>query len=76
VLFEIEANMASLSYGQFVQRKVFAKPAGLPPVNNEGISFAPDSECTAGQRRFFWADDNATGGHSLRRGTIPCGRTY
>ena len=76
VLFEIEASMASLSYGQFVQRKVLAKPAGLPPVNNEGISFAPDSECAGGQRRFFWADDNATGGHSLRRGSIPCGRSY
>ncbi|MDB4986867.1 MAG: hypothetical protein JWN04_2045, partial [Myxococcaceae bacterium] len=68
--------MASLSYGQFVQRKVLSRPAGLPNYNNEGISFAPDSECRAGLRSFFWADDGADNGHSLRRGSIPCGRSY
>jgi len=76
VLFEIEPNVASLSRGQFVQRRVFQRPSGLPNVNNEGITFAPDSECTASARSFFWSDDANTGGHALRRGSIPCGRTY
>lgn len=76
VLFEIEQNSASPSYGQFVQRSVFERPSGLPPVNNEGIAFAPESECSGGFRSFFWSDDNATGGHSLRRGSLRCGRTY
>ena len=76
VLFEIEASMVSSSYGQFVQRRVFQRPSGLPNVNNEGITFAPESECTVGVRSFFWADDSNTGGYALRRGSIPCGRAY
>jgi hypothetical protein len=76
VLFEIESNMASLSYGQFVQRRLFERPSGMPNLNNEGITFAPERECTAGVRAFFWADDSSTNGHALRRGGIACGRAY
>lgn len=76
VLFEIEASMPSLSYGQFVKRRVFRRPSGLPDLNNEGITFAPESECNAGVRAFFWSDDSPSNGHALRRGGIPCGRVY
>jgi len=76
VLFEIEPNMASLSYGKFVQRSVFKRPSGMPNINNEGITFAPESECAAGVRAFFWSDDSPANGHALRRGGIPCGRAY
>ena len=43
-------------------------------ANNEGIATAPESECTVGQKAFYWADDGATGGNSIRNGSIPCGR--
>jgi Lamin Tail Domain/Esterase-like activity of phytase len=76
VLFEIEQSMISPSYGRFVARKIVEKPSGLPATNNEGIAFVPDSQCVAGFRDFFWSDDNALMGHSLRRGSITCGKSY
>ncbi|MEY4514768.1 MAG: putative signal peptide protein, partial [Pseudomonadota bacterium] len=69
-------NLASLSHGQFVKRRVFQRPSGMPNLNNEGITFAPESECAAGVRAFFWSDDSPSNGHALRRGGIPCGRAY
>jgi hypothetical protein len=48
----------------------------LPNSNNEGITFASDGECTAGQKAFFWSDDDAINGHSIRQGTIPCGTFF
>ena len=45
----------------------------LPNINNEGFAFTPNSECVAGRKPVFWADDSETGGHSIRRATIQCG---
>lgn len=59
--------------GSFQVAKYFGPPAGLPNANNEGITFVPDSECSAGQRSFFWSDDDQSAGHALRRGSINCG---
>lgn len=44
----------------------------MPNIGNEGIAFAPVSQCTNGQRPFWWTDDGATDGHALRADTIPC----
>jgi hypothetical protein len=55
---------------------VFDRPSTLPNSNNEGITFAPEAECAAGQKSFFWSDDDAISGHSIRRGTIPCGAFF
>jgi hypothetical protein len=55
---------------------VFDRPASLPDVNNEGITFAPEAECASGQKAFFWSDDSQTDGHALRRGSIPCGSFF
>ena len=52
------------------------RPSGLPDVNNEGTAFAPQSECVAGLRSFYWTDDSNTGGHSLRRGSLACGPIF
>ncbi len=84
-LFKIEPNMVSTSYGKFVKSKVVNRPAGIDAAgtnglplngNNEGFSFAPESQCSANVRPVFWADDNNTGGHSLRQGTLNCGTGY
>ena len=50
-----------------------AVPATLPDSNNEGIAIAPESECVAGRKSFFWSDDSNFGGHALRQGSIVCG---
>ena len=52
--------------GHFVLRRLFDHPSTLPNANNEGIAIAPESECTDGQKPFYWADDSATGGNSIR----------
>jgi len=45
----------------------------MPNLQNEGIAIAPESQCSAGQKSFWWTDDGATDGHALRADTIPCG---
>jgi hypothetical protein len=59
--------------GTFKLVRQLARPSTMPNLANEGIGFAPESQCTAGFRSYFWADDGETGGHSIRRDSIPCG---
>jgi putative ABC transport system ATP-binding protein len=72
-VFRLDTAPLSPTAGRFQVSRLFDHPSTLPNVNNEGITFAPDAECVAGQKSFFWSDDDATAGHSIRRGTIPCG---
>lgn len=67
-----DGTILALTGGRFQVARFVEKPSTLPNVNNEGVAFAPLSECVNGQRSFFWSDDSNTGGHSLRRDTIPC----
>ena len=60
--------------GRFELTKLYSKPPSLANSNYEGITFAPESECSAqGFKSFFWTDDAVAGGHALFRGAIPCG---
>jgi hypothetical protein len=68
-----KTTLLRLTAGAFQIGRVFGPPSTLPASNNEGITFAPASECTAGQRGFFWSDDDQQGGHAIRRGSLPCG---
>jgi hypothetical protein len=70
---DIDTNALSPTFGKFVVRRQFARPASMPNINNEGIAIAPESECVGGFKNFFWSDDNQTDGHALRRDSIPCG---
>jgi hypothetical protein len=72
-ILDIDTAPGSSTLGRFIVRRQFDRPSTLPNVNNEGIAIAPETECSGGFKAFFWSDDNATGGHSLRRDTIPCG---
>jgi hypothetical protein len=72
-VLRIDNVAASPTFGRFVVRRKFARPSTLPNINNEGIAFAPEAECSGGQKAFFWADDGESSGHSIRRDTIPCG---
>lgn len=58
--------------GRFVVAQRYERPASSANLNNEGFAFAPLAECSGGVRPVYWADDSATGGHSLRRGTLAC----
>lgn len=59
--------------GRFALSHVYERPAGLPNANNEGFAFAPDAECTAaGTKPAWWADDDQSGGYSIREGTLAC----
>jgi hypothetical protein len=72
-LLQIETDPASPLRGTFQIRRIFDRPAGMGDFNNEGITFAPESECSGGLKAFYWADDDEDDGHALRQGTIPCG---
>lgn len=50
----------------------FARPAGLPDINNEGFATAPASLSVDGQRPVWWFADGYTS-QSLRVGTLPGG---
>jgi hypothetical protein len=73
-VFTLDTLASSPTAGHFQIDRVFDRPDSLPNSNNEGI--APESECIAGQKHFFWSDDNALDMHSIRRGSIPCGKFF
>jgi hypothetical protein len=75
-LLDLDGDPGSPTVGRFVLRAALPPPKALADMNNEGIALAPASECSGGKRAFFWADDSATNGIALRRGTITCGRLF
>jgi hypothetical protein len=75
-VFRLDSAAGSATAGRFQISRVFGPPSTLPASNNEGITFAPEAECAAGQKSFFWTDDDAINGHSIRRGSIPCGAFF
>lgn len=72
----VDTDPSSPTRGHFKIARAFQHPAGLPDQNNEGIAIAPESECQAGLKSFFWSDDNQTDGHALRQGSIRCGSLF
>ncbi len=70
-ILAIDTVAHSATRGRFLPLRRFARPSSLPNVNNEGFTVA--SECVRGQKDVFWADDSDTGGHSIRRASLPCG---
>jgi hypothetical protein len=75
-LFGIDTAPGSATRGRFQLRRRFAAPTSLGKINGEGIAIAPEAECTGGLKSFFWADDNETDDHALRRGTVRCGDLF
>jgi hypothetical protein len=72
-VFAIDATPGSPTRGRFRIRRRFQAPAALGKINGEGTALAPEAECASGLKSFFWADDDETDDHALRRGSIPCG---
>jgi hypothetical protein len=72
----IDKVAGSQTFGKFIVRKAYERPASLVNSGHEGIAIAPESECSNNQKNFFWADDDAASRHSIRRGTIPCGPLF
>lgn len=75
-LLDVDTTMGSATKGRFVVHATVSAPSSIRTFNNEGITMAPESECTNGQKSFFWADDDETNGYAIRRGTIACGRLF
>lgn len=65
-------NLLTVVDGDFEVAHSYARPAGMPNLNNEGMAIAPASTCVDGFQEVVWTDDGDTGGHSLRTGTLPC----
>jgi hypothetical protein len=68
----LEIAQSGAHDGRFVPTSTVARPAGMPNLNNEGFTTAPQAECLNGRKPAFWADDSNTGGHALRSGTLTC----
>ena len=71
-VFAVDARVGSATIGRFIAIRLFDRPTGMANLNNEGFAMASQSECVANAKPVFWADDAATGGHALRRGTVTC----
>jgi hypothetical protein len=71
-VFEIDTRAGAVTNGRFVATRLFSRPTGMSNLNNEGFAIASQSECVANTKPVFWADDGATSGQALRRGTVTC----
>jgi hypothetical protein len=58
--------------GTFAVTARYDRPTGMADLNNEGFAIAPQTECVAGLKSVFWADDTATNGYALRSGKLAC----
>lgn len=75
-VLEVETNPGSADAGHFVMRALVTPPKSVKDMNNEGLTMAPEAECTNNRKSFYWADDEETSGYALRRSAIACGRFY
>jgi hypothetical protein len=75
-ILEIDTLAGSPTLGRFVLRAKLDRPSSMGNLNNEGITFAPEATCSGGYKAFFWTDDDASSGHSIRRDSIPCGEFF
>ena len=71
-LFDIDTRAGAPTMGRFYAKRLFARPAGMSNLNNEGFAITPQAQCVGGTKPVFWADDAATGGHALRSGMVSC----
>jgi hypothetical protein len=71
-ILEIDGKAGSATRGRFVVTRQFERPSSMPNINNEGFTMTPQAECVNNRKPVFWADDNETAGHSIRRASIPC----
>ncbi len=63
-------NFLQVVDGDFDVTNSYARPAGMPNLNNEGMAIAPWSTAFTDQVEVVWADDGDTDGHSLRAGKL------
>jgi hypothetical protein len=75
-LLDIDSDPGSASRGRFVLRATVPPPKPLKDLNSEGLALAPETECIDDQRAVFWSDDDESGGYSIRRAAVTCGRLY
>jgi len=66
-------NVLTVAGGAFSVRARFSPPSTLPNANHEGVAIAPEAECVANRKPYFWVDDADSAGSSLRRDSVPCG---
>ncbi|WP_137294974.1 lamin tail domain-containing protein [Nocardioides dongxiaopingii] len=65
-------NLLRVVDGDVAVEHSYARPSGMPNLNNEGMAIAPASTCTDGFQDVVWTDDGDTDGFSLRAGTLTC----
>ncbi len=58
--------------GSFTATSLYERPTGMANLNNEGFAMAPQELCVNGTKPVYYADDNNTGLHALRAGSIDC----
>jgi hypothetical protein len=58
--------------GHFVVMHNYARPVGMPNLNNEGFAIGPQAECVNNLKPVFWADDTNDDQHALRTGSVHC----
>ncbi len=63
-------NVLTVQDGDFTLTHSYARPAGMPNLNNEGLAIAPWSNAVDGRVEVIWTDDGDTDGYSLRAGQL------
>ncbi len=56
--------------GNFKVTATYNRPSGLSNLNLEGFAISP--RCVSGKKVVLWSDDDNTGGHALRSGSLNC----
>jgi hypothetical protein len=63
-------NTLELVDGEFGVTGSYARPTGMPNLNNEGLAIAPFRMSDGDYQEVVWTDDGDTGGNSLRGGLL------
>jgi hypothetical protein len=72
-ILRVDDMAGSPTFGKFIVRAAYERPAGMANFANEGIAIGSEAECSGGMKPFFWADDADGETHSLREGSVQCG---
>jgi len=71
-ILAIDDQPGSDTLGEFVVKRVFERPSGMPNYANEGFAIATQAGCAGGLKPVWYADDSETDGHAIRQAMVTC----
>lgn len=75
-VLSVDTTLGSPTKGRFIVRGAYEAPTSLGNYAYEGMVVAPEATCALGTKAVYFADDAQTGGHAIRRTTVPCASIF